>query len=376
MNQKTFPKKLTYIVSDMSKMVALEWICDYRNKEQTNLSFIFLNKGDSEIEQFVKQRGYSFLRIPYSGKKDLLSAIWKIYSFLRKNKTELVHCHLFDASIAGLFAALFTGVKKRIHTRHYATYHHVYFPKAVKYDRFINWLSTDIVAISQLVKNVLIEKENVPAEKVHLINHGFLIEEYDQVDANRIQAFKNKYGIISGDIVVGVVARYTMLKGIQHIIPAFVQLLRDYPDAKLLIANSHGNDEVYLRSLLADIPLKNLIEVKYERDMGALYKSLDVYVHVPIYDHIEAFGQTYVEALMAGIPSVFTLSGVAQEFIVHERNALVVPFEEAEPVYQSIKRLLEDNALYNKLAIQGKADANERFALSIMIRQLEELYTK
>ncbi len=370
------PKQLTYIVSDMSKMIALEWICTYCNPDLLKLSFVFLNSGDSEIEQFVKARQYPFIRIDYQSKKDLPKAIYKTWLFLRKQKSELVHCHLFDANLVGLFAACFTKVKKRIYTRHYATYHHVYFPKAVKYDKWINFMATDIVAISQLVKNVLIEKEHVSASKIHLIPHGFLVDEYAQVAPERIAHFKQKYGIVAGDYVVGVVARYTMLKGIQYIIPAFQQFLLKYPHAKLLIANSHGNDEAYLKSLLYQIPEANRIEVQYERDMGALYKSLDVYVHVPIYDHIEAFGQTYIEALMAKVPSIFTLSGIAQEFIVHESNALVVPFEQTDAIYQALMRLKETPQLAEQLKEKGFDDVVNLFGLDKMIQQLEQLYLK
>ncbi len=44
-------------------------------------------------------------------------------------------------------------------------------------------------------------------------------------------------------------------------------------------------------------------------------------MHVTIGKHYEAFGQIYVEALAAGIPSVFTLTGIAPEIIEHEHNA-------------------------------------------------------
>ncbi|GAA4452883.1 glycosyltransferase family 4 protein [Rurimicrobium arvi] len=366
-------KNLTYIVSDMSKMIALEWIIDYRDKSLTNLSFIFLNKGDSEIEAFVQQHKLPFIRIPYHGKKDLPKAIWQSFRFLRAQRTEIVHCHLFDACMVGLTAARMAGVPKRIFTRHYATYHHVYFPKAVKYDRFMNAMATDIVAISELVKRVLIKDEQVPESKVSLVHHGFLLSEYDNVTKERIAHFKSKYGL-GAEPVIGVVARYTLLKGIQFIIPAFKQLLQHYPDAKLLIANSHGNDEAYLKGLMQDIPAQNIVEVKYERDMGALYKSLSAYVHVPIYDHIEAFGQTYVEALMARIPSVFTLSGVASEFIVHERNALVVPFEDAGAIFEALMRLLSDKDLCKQLENQGYEDTRKLFSLERMISGLEKLY--
>lgn len=367
-------RNLTYIVSDMSKMIALEWMTEHLDPSLVRLSFIFLNKGDSEIEDFVKKRKLPFIRIPYYGKKELPGAIVKTFRFLRQQKTDVVHCHLFDACIVGLTAARLAGVRKRIFTRHYATYHHVYFPNAVKYDRYINAMATDVVAISELVKRVLIEQERVPESKISLIHHGFLLSEYDDVSEERIRLFRAKYGLTDGAPVIGVVARYTLLKGIQFIIPAFRRLLNDYPDAKLLIANSHGNDEVYLKSLMEDIPQQNIVEVKYERDMGALYKSLSAYVHVPIYDHIEAFGQTYVEALMAKIPSVFTVSGVASEFIQHERNALVVPFEDSDAIYEALSRLLEDVALCDSIREQGYRDTRKLFSLSGMVSALQNLY--
>jgi glycosyltransferase involved in cell wall biosynthesis len=370
-------KKVTYIVSDMNKMIALEWVCNYHDNSNFELSFVFLNNEDTEIETFVRNKGYKYLRVHYNGKRDLFSAFIKTRKFLKSNKIDVVHCHLFDACIIGLFASLFTQVKKRIHTRHYATYHHTYFPKAVKYDLIINKLSTDIISISKLVSDVLISKEGVKKEKVHLIHHGFLVSEYSEVNIQRIDAFKKKYGIKKEDIIIGVVARYTILKGIQYIIPAFKKFLAVYPNAKLLIANSHGNDEVALKKMLFEhIPNENIIEVKYERDMGALYQSLFMYIHTPIYDHIEAFGQTYVESLMAKVPSIFTLSGVAQEFIKNKHNALVVPFQDSEAIYQSMELLMSDSVLVENLKINGYNSAVKEFSLKPMIDALQRVYLR
>ena len=81
----------------------------------------------------------------------------------------MVHTHLFEASLLGLSAAKFTRVKRRIYTRHHSTYHHEYYPKAIKYDRLINFLATEIVAISNNVKEVLRRKEGV-AENKNKIN--------------------------------------------------------------------------------------------------------------------------------------------------------------------------------------------------------------
>jgi hypothetical protein len=61
---------------------------------------------------------------------------------------------------------------------------------------------------------------------------------------------------------------------------------------------------------------------------------------VPIDDTIEAFGQTYIEALISGVPSVFTLSGVASEFIENGKNALVVDYKNSEQISVAIDQIL------------------------------------
>lgn len=355
-------------------MIATEWVCDHIDHSKVKLSFIFLNEGDSEIEEFVKIRGFQFLRIKYSGKKDLPEAILLTLRFFKKAKTQVIHCHLFDASIVGLLSGFIAGIKKRIYTRHYSSLHHTYFPKAVKYDRLLNFLATDIIAISEVVKSVLLEKENVDPKKLTLVHHGFLMEEYDTVSEERINTFKRKYQLQNSSPLIGVVSRYELLKGIQFVIPAFERILDDYPKAKLILANAHGRDEPIIRPQLSRLPPGSLVEVLYERDMGAFYKTLDYYIHVPINQEIEAFGQTYVEALIAGIPSIFTLSGIANEFIKDGENALVANYEDSDHIYFQIKKLLNDKALRQKLIENGKADAYKLFDLPVMIKKLETLY--
>ena len=100
----------------------------------------------------------------------------------------------------------------------------------------------------------------------------------------------------------------------------------------------------------------------------------DIYIHVPVNPSCEAFGQTYVEALAAGIPSVFTLSGVAQEFIVHEENALVVPFKDSNAIYKAMLRLLNDLSLREKLSAEGFQSVSRMFSFEDYIRNLQKLY--
>jgi glycosyltransferase involved in cell wall biosynthesis len=150
-------------------------------------------------------------------------------------------------------------------------------------------------------------------------------------------------------------------------------LLSDYPNALLILASANGPYKKEIEGLLSELPEDSYITIPFENDLFALYQLFDIYVHVPINPEIEAFGQTYVEALAAGIPSVFTLSGVASEFIEHEKNALVVPFQDSEAAYYSIVRLLDDEMLKNKM-VDNARESIKQFELSTMIQKLKKLY--
>ena len=366
---------ITFIISNINKALAFEWVASYLNKDKFNLNFILLYPEESELEKYLKENNFIVERIKYSSKKkEIPLAIIKTYRFLKRNKTQIVHTHLFDANIVGLSAAWLARIPKRIHTRHHSNYHHLYFPKAIKYDKLANRLSTDIVAISEVVKNILITKEQVDSKKVHLIHHGFLLNEFMNVSEKSISKIKEKYNPNNIRPVVGVISRFTEWKGVQFIIPAFKKLLQVYPNALIIMVNAEGDYRMNIKEILKTIPEKNYIETTFESDIFALYKLFDVFVHVPISPEVEAFGQTYVEALASGVPSVFTLSGIANEFILDHYNALVVPFQDSNAIVDAVMVLLENKALVASLIENGKNDVLSRFDLNQMILSLEKLY--
>jgi glycosyltransferase involved in cell wall biosynthesis len=369
-------KKVTYVVSNINKALAFEWIASYLNKNNFELCFILLNKNDSELETFLKQKKIVVKRIQYRGKKDMLSAIFEVSIFLFRTKPDIVHTHLFDASLVGLIASWINRISRRIHTRHHSTYHHDYHPKMVKYDRLINFLSTEIIAVSENVKNILVQKENVPEKKIRLIHHGFDLDKFDKVPATAIENMKARFNPQNLHPVIGVISRYTEWKGVQFIIPAFKKILATYPEAILILANTEGDYKNEIQFLLKDIPERNYREIIFENNIFALYKLFDIFIHAPIDETSEAFGQIYVEALASGVPSIFTISGIAKEFIQDRKNAFVVSFKNSDAISQALLEIIPGRNTSNILKIieQGKKDVAEKFSIAKMINSLHELY--
>lgn len=322
---------------------------------------------------WLEERNVKCNFILHKGKLDYPSSIIQTIRILKKLTPEVVHCHMLDANLIGLVAAKTVGVPKRIYTRHHSTFHHESHSSAVKYDKFSNWLATDIVAISQNVSKILIEKEGCNKDKIHLIHHGFDLSSFSKENVSEDLGLK--YDISKNDgPVIGVVSRYMEWKGVVYIIQAFQEFLKKYPRAKLVLANAHGPYKKQIAAELKKIPKQNYVEIGFEQNLFALYQLFDIYVHTPINSEIEAFGQTYVEALAAGIPSIFTLSGIANEFIIDQENALVVPYKNSGAIEKKMKLLVEDQKLNSQLRENGRKSVQE-FNLEKFIFNLEKLYS-
>ncbi|MBK9400936.1 MAG: glycosyltransferase family 4 protein [Bacteroidetes bacterium] len=122
------------------------------------------------------------------------------------------------------------------------------------------------------------------------------------------------------------------------------------------------------------MPSDSYIKIEFEKDLFSLYSIFDYFIHVPIDPSVEAFGQVYIEALAAGIPSVFTLSGIAPDFIVDEKNALVVPFKDSDAIYNSLEKLIGNDVLKEKIVRQGRADVLNMFSFEKSILKMCEIY--
>ena len=364
--------KIVYIIAYIDKALAFEWIADKINSSKFELHFIILNSSDSHLYRWLQSRNISSFYIKHNGKKSFISTFIKILFVLNKLKPDVIHTHSIEANLIGLTAAKILGVRKRVYTRHHSTFHHDYFPNAVKYDKWTNFMSTQIIAISNNVQEVLIKKEDVLKKKISIIHHGFDLDKFKKIDEQKILRLRLKYNI-SHNPVIGVIARHIKWKGIKYIIEAFKMLLIKYPNALLLLANSSGPHHKYISNQLNQLPPKNYNLIKFEPDLFTLYQLFDIYVHVPIDKTIEAFGQTYVEALAAGIPSVFTLSGIAKEFIKDKENALVVGYKNAKEIHNAIESLLESKILRNELVTNGQKSIKE-FNLNLFIAKLEKIY--
>jgi glycosyltransferase involved in cell wall biosynthesis len=216
----------------------------------------------------------------------------------------------------------------------------------------------------------------VCSTKVIDIPHGFALETFKDVPRARIDAFKVRHDLPLGKLIIGVVSRFVIWKGVDDVIEGFRLALESNQNLHLLILNATGPYEKIREDLRSKLPPNAWTAVKFEEDMPAAYSSMNFFVHAPIDEDSEAFGQVYIEALAAGVPSVFTLSGIAQSFIRNEDNALVIPFRDPAAICNALTKLITNPNLSTRLSENGRKSVTKEFNLSRMCSRLHSLYVE
>jgi glycosyltransferase involved in cell wall biosynthesis len=364
------------LISNVHKALEHEWFCDYINKNEFDLEFILFNSRESELYKFIIQRGFKCKNYTLKSKFYIPFYLLIFYVKLIIRRYDFIHCHLFEASLIGLMSAKLAGIKKRIYTRHHSDFHHVYFPGAVKYDLLINKLSTHIIAVSHIVEKVLMEKENVSANKISVIEHAIDLKMFDKNEINtvRVENLKKKHGISMGVKVIGVVSRFTEWKGVQFIIPAFKMYLESYPDSVLVLANANGEYKEKIMALLHELPGNSYILIEFENDSAAMFQMFDVFIHVPISAEVEAFGQVYIEAMASSVPCIFTKSGIGNRILENKFNCIVVNYSDYKTIFEALILLFVDKQLSHSIVKEALFTVQSNFSIERKNKSIVSIY--
>jgi glycosyltransferase involved in cell wall biosynthesis len=92
------------------------------------------------------------------------------------------------------------------------------------------------------------------------------------------------------------------------------------------------------------------IESPSDDTLAKLYSSSDLFVFA---SHIEGYGLPPLEAMACGTPVITTDCKGVRNFVVHEKNALMVPAKEPEAIAESLINMYNNPDLAKKLKEEG-----------------------
>ncbi|MFC2070980.1 glycosyltransferase, partial [Chloroflexota bacterium] len=195
------------------------------------------------------------------------------------------------------------------------------------------------------------------------------IDEYEPLPEKG--AFRKEYGI-NEEYIILFLARINKIKGIDILVQAFAELLKEQSSLRLVII---GNDDGYLPTLkeqMQELAIEQNITltgfVSAEMKVAA-YVDAYVYVLPSIY---ESFGMTVLEACICSTPVVITdRCQIAP--LVKDNFGLVVPYDK-DRLKEALSEILRDDEMRTRFGETGRTMVREKFSASYCTGQTENLY--
>lgn len=248
------------------------------------------------------------------------------------------------ATFIGMPSAWLLRINKRVYIRHHSNFHHKYNLRVgLILDRIMNSFSTNIVAVSQIVKNILVQKESVRENKISIIYNGIELND-----------FRSKFvGVSNRDLQfkIGVISRLTEWKGVAYTARAFQEFVSRYPNSYLHIIGAKADDFDQVTRALEGVPNEKYSIEPLNLNIPEFLQSVNVLVHVPLEIDDEAFGIVYLEALASGTPGIFTISGILNELSNPNLYFSVVPSRDYKAILMEFERHYKGMATYKPIPV-------------------------
>jgi len=304
-----------------------------------------------------------------------LRATRALTGYFRKEKFDVVHTHSSKAGLIGRIAAHKAQVPCVVHTVHGQAFHA--YEKAWKNfiykssERYAARFSDRIFAVAQAMIDQCVEAKIAPRGKYKVVYSGMDIEAF--LNAKADPKLRCQLNIPAGAPVIGTLARLFELKGYDDVFKGFPEVLKNVPEAHLLIVGDgilHGELEAAAQAggFADKVHFAGLISPDKVPDYLA---QMDVLWHLSLR---EGLPRSVVQALACGKPACgYALDGTPE--VIHDNvTGCCVPARDLKKIVQRTVELLKNPQLAEQQGSAGRELVKERFDKERMAEILLEEY--
>ncbi|HEV2299107.1 MAG TPA: glycosyltransferase family 4 protein [Candidatus Acidoferrales bacterium] len=290
---------------------------------------------------------------------------------LRHQKIDILHCHMFRASLFASPIGRLCRVPVIIETTHVReTWRKGWLKSKFIVDRAVGNLIDHYIAVSEANARYLIEQKRIPARKVSVIQNGCSMERVDPSRA-RPEGIRESIGFSKNDLVLLVMARLEPQKGHKVLLQALSLLRGEIPKIRLICLGTGALKEE-LTKIARELNLESIVRfVGFQSNVADWLAAADIGVLPSFY---EGLPLTAVETLAAGVPLVATAVDGTPEVVIDGRTGLLVPPGNPHATAAAIGRLIRDPELRSRLALAGRDWVLKRFTIQRQIEETSSMY--
>lgn len=342
---------------------------------------IAVSSNKEKLEAVGEKEGVETFHLEMTRKitpiKDLV-AVFKLYSFLKKENPLIVHTHTPKAGTVGMIAAKLARVPNRFHTVAGLPLLEV---RGIKrrllnvVEKITYFCATNVYPNSKGLKQIILNQNFAPKNKLKVIangsSNGIDINYFNPLlySEEQIKNKRKELGIDQEDFVFIFVGRIVKDKGINELVDAFNNLSQNKKNVKLLLVGPLEEDLDPLKILTKEkIKInKHIISVGYQEDVRLFFAVSDVLVF-PSYR--EGFPNVVMQAGAMNLPSIVTNINGCNEIIEEGVNGKIIPVKNVDKLQEVMSYFINSPDEFLKLKANTRQLISNRFKRVIICEAL------
>jgi glycogen(starch) synthase len=237
-----------------------------------------------------------------------------------------------------------------------------------------------VVTVSYAMKDDMV-RHGWDQNKIHVVWNGVDPDRYDPtlVSQESVRNLREKYGIKDNQQMILYVGRLTWFKGIRNLLQAFPQVLKEFPEARLVILG-RGEEQKDITEFVERCELNGKIICRFEfvpeEERILHYAAADLCVFPSLY---EPFGIVSLEAMSMEKPIVVGAKGIVgfREQVVpsgSEQTGVHVNGEDAMDIAWGIEATLKDPEAAKAWGKNGRRRVLKYFTWRSAAQQTLKIY--
>jgi glycosyltransferase involved in cell wall biosynthesis len=299
---------------------------------------------------------------------DLVRPWLRLRRLLKQEKPNILHTHLPRADLLGFLTHLsgFSGLWVcSVHDIHSKSWRGRW---ALPLFGQVWSQANRVIAISEAVKDWLVQNYGLLPERVHVIYYGIGPEQWFPP----VRDLRSAWGL-EGKPLVGSIGRLEPRKGHDVLIRAMPSVVQQFPQTTLLIAGHDpwGYGQV-LERLVTQLGMERHVRfLGFHNDVTSFLHAIDVFA---LASRSEGFGQVVIEAMAAGKPVVVSRTPPLTEIVVDGETGFWAEPEDPGSFAEKILWLLSHPEEARAMGHRGKERVRTFFSAARMAEETVGVY--
>ncbi|MEI7451829.1 MAG: glycosyltransferase [Candidatus Falkowbacteria bacterium] len=327
------------------------------NTEEFDFKLVLFGHAGFFLDE-LKSRGVEVEVLQKKFKIDVVN-FCRLYSFIRKNRPDIVHTQL-GGDVYGRLIAKLLGVKIIVSTEVGINVNEGFLMHLIKI--WTARFATKIIAVSEAVRRDVAQRYLVSLRRVELIYNG--------LDVARFSGFK-KAPRASDRIIFGGLGRLSPEKNWPTLIRALALMKNKNVDC---IIGGAGEMRTELEFMADDLGVKKRIKfLGLVKDVPEFMAGLDFFV---LPSTREAFGIVLIEAGMFSLPVLAAAVGGVTEIIDNNKTGFLFNPRSTADLAEKLDYMAEniDNPVVKKMGADLHDFVQKNFDIKIITAKYEKLY--